>query len=404
MNKYNVVTTQVGATSRKEWLKNRRTAKASITISGGMPSVGSGVSSGAPAPSATSMAELTDVSLSAPKKGDVLYNTGAGWTNKGGDSLFVPKGGGSITGPVSIQGKGTQLTITGEREDSGEYTARLRAESIGEHYGGVKWTRDTTEIEGLGEKLQYNGKDLVTADELEGFAPDVDLSDVSISEEVEVAEDSSIITKSEFSDTPIAEEVAAVEDADTLTYGDIQRVVRVFEKDGFICVASSMQIYDDERVALARKLSQGWSGKQGWSVSRQFASDGGEGDNPTYEPHTFTLVPWASPNPKQPNGLYYYHVTIDGNEITPSTLLYYFISSLDGRLQIYWGKRAKKVAFGADSSGKYKRAASLRFGVAVGNQIAPFNLVVQSKCFLEGGRGIVLLDSTTWPECVQFRV
>lgn len=491
MSEYYVITTQVEATSRKEWLKNRRTAKASITISGGssMPNT----SSSAPtAPASEKLSDLLDVSLTEPKKGDVLHHDGTEWKNSplsdaigdeyytkkdiddplygyvkrseggiihepidvrgdnsqviarsnyndkyavaevvgakvsegvmgrlrwtpdqtdimgagnlfyngeqvlttDGDYLtrqeaskdFLPRAGGKINGSLEIMKAGPQLFLTADNDGDGEYIARIKAGSVGEDFGEISWKHGETHIKGESDTLQFNDKELITREALEEAIKNIDIGDLDLS------------------DTPIAEEVAAAEDADTLTYGDVQRTIRVFEKDGWICVASSMQIFADEKVALARKLSQGWSGKQGWSVSRQFTSDGGEGDNPTYEPHTFTLVPWASPNPKQPNGLYYYHVTIDGNEITPSTLLYYFISSLDGRLQIYWGKRSKKVAFGADSSGKYKRAASLRFGVAVGNQIAPFELVVQSKCFLLNGRGVVLLDSTTWGECVQFRV
>ena len=256
--------------------------------------------------------------------------------------------------------------------------------------------------------MQFNDKELITRDALEEAIEnidigDLDLSDTPIAEDVLVADIDSVLTTSDFADTPIAEEVIPTDVADTLTYGEMQRSLRVFELEGLICLASSHPIFDDEVIALARKLSQGWSGKQGWSISQQFNSSAFKPQNPTHSPHMFTLIPWMMPNPKQPNGLYYYKVAIDGVWLSPSTLLSYFISSLDGHLKIYWGKRAKRVAFGTDTSGKYKRATTLRFGVAVGHQIAPFKLCVQSKCFIYPD-GHVLLNDTTWGQCVQFMV
>ena len=424
MAEFNIATAQVEAISRKEWLRNRRTAKASIIISGGAMVSSSNESTGIVPPSVETLSALSDVNIQDPKSGDILHHDGSQWKNtplkdalgdscynkEEADNTFVKKGGDTMLGELLIQASDAQLRIIGQQNNAGDYRASIVAESTGEHYGGISWTRDTTNIQGSSVRLSYNGEEILNAndirdyveEEIENIAVDVDLSDVSISEEVEVAEDASIITKSEFLDTPIAEEVASAEDADTLTYGDVQRALRVFELDGWICLASSIPIYDDELISLARNMAQGWSGKQGWSVSQQFNSKGGQDQNPTHEPHLFDLQPWATPNIKQPNGMYYYHLRIDGNLVSPSTLLSYFIATLDGYLGVYWGKRRKKVAFGLDSSGKYKRAATLRFGVSVGSQIAPFKLVIQSKFTSSGGVGY--LDSTTWPDSVQFRV
>lgn len=424
MAEFNIATAQVEAISRKEWLRNRRTAKASIIISGGAQTSSSNDPTGIVPPSVETLSALSDVNIQDLKSGDILHHDGSQWKNtpledalgdsfynkEDADNTFVKKGGDKMTGALEIQGADYQLRLTGLANTAGDRKAALIAGSEGAEFGGIHWSGDVTDIQGLSERLSYNGEEILNANDIreyveekiENIAVDVDLSDVSISEEVEVAEDASIITKSEFSDTPIAEEIASAEDADTLTYGDVQRVLRVFELDGWICFASSIPIYDDELISLARNMAQGWSGKQGWSVSQQFNSQGGKGDNPTHEPHLFALQPWATPNIKQPNGMYYYHLRIDGNLVSPSTLLQYFIATLDGYLGVYWGKRRKKVAFGLDSSGKYKRATTLRFGVAVGSQIAPFRLVIQSKFTTSGGVGY--LDSTTWPESVQFRV
>ena len=513
MNEFNISTAQVEAISRKEWLKNRRSAKASITISGGSSATGTPGSSSSE-PTAEKLADLSDVTLTEPKQDDILKYNGQGWENKplsdaigdeyytkkdiddplygyvkrseggiihepidvrgdnsqviarsnyndeyavaevvgakvsegvmgrlrwtpdqtnimgagnlfyngeqvlttDGDYLtrqeaskdFLPRAGGKINGSLEIEKPGTQLFLTADEDDDGEYIARIEAGSIGADFGEISWKHGETHIKGESDTLQFNDKELITRDALEEAIEnidigDLDLSDTPIAEDVLVADTDSVLTTSDFADTPIAEEVIPTDVADTLTYGEMQRSLRVFELEGLICLASSHPIFDDEVIALARKLSQGWSGKQGWSISQQFNSQGGEPSNPTYNPHMFTLIPWMMPNPKQPNGLYYYKVAIDGEWLSPSTLLSYFISSLDEHLKIYWGKRAKRVAFGADTSGKYKRAATLRFGVAVGHQIAPFKLCVQSKCFIYPD-GHVLLNDTTWGQCVQFRV
>lgn len=321
---------------------------------------------------------------------------------------FLKKTGGKINGSLEIEKPGTQLFLTADKDTDGKYIARIKAGSVGEDYGEISWNHGETHIKGESDTLQFNNKELITRDALEEAIEnidigDLDLSDTPIAEDVLVADIDSVLTTSDFADTPIAEEVVPTEVADTLTYGEMQRSLHVFELEGLICLASSHPIFDDEVIALARKLSQGWSGKQGWSISQQFNSSAFKPQNPTHSSHMFTLIPWMMPNPKQPNGLYYYKVAIDGEWLSPSTLLSYFISSLDGHLKIYWGKRAKRVAFGADTSGKYKRAATLRFGVAVGHQIAPFKLCVQSKCFIYPD-GHVLLNDTTWGQCVQFRV
>lgn len=505
MNEFNISTAQVEAISRKEWLKNRRTAKASITISGGSAAMGTPGSS-APELTTEKLADLSDVTLDEPKQGDILEYNGQEWKNKplpdaigdeyytkkeiddplygyvkrseGGiihepidvrgdlsqvivrsnynDSYalaevigakasegvmgrlrwtphqtditgagdlyyngervlneedsrdFLSKSGDSMNGPLEVQAPDAQITIIGEQNNDGDYAARIKAGSVGEDYGEILWKRGETHIKGESATLQFNDKELITREALEEAIEnidigDLDLFDTPIAEDVLVADTDSVLTTSDFADTPIAEEVIPTEAADTLTYGEMQRSLRVFELEGLICLASSHPIFDDEVIALARKLSQGWSGKQGWSVSQQFSSSSFKPQNPTYTPHMLTLAPWLTPNPKQPNGLYYYKVFIDGGWLSPSTLLSYFLSSLDGHLKIYWGKRAKRVAFGADTSGKYKRAATLRFGVAVGHQIAPFKLCVQSKCFVYPD-GHVLLSDTTWGQCVQFRV
>ena len=447
---------------------------------------------------ATSMDELLDVELDSTAKGDILQNDGEKWVNISSDRLlinyypkdeadrnFVNIDGDNMLDELSIQASDVQLTIIGQENDAGDYRAAIVAESTGEHYGGILWTSDTTNIEGASGKLQYNDEDLATeielhdyvAKELSSYQTKTDASQTFVHKDGDYMSGSLVIeSPDEYQLRIVGEEhedssldkAAISAETSSYRFGEISwtrtrteilgdggslhyngstipsvewvedyvadstydratidekinniptatssnRIVRVFEKGGVICLSSSEEISSSTYIALARKLTQGWSSKQGWSVSRSFSSinDGGA-MNETYEHHALTLQEWVTPNVQQPNGMYYYRIFLDGKLMTPDVLLEPFISSLHEQMSIYWGKRKKQVAFGLDTEEFIKRAATLRFGIAIGEknpQIAPFKLVVQSKCYAASAEGgeldIVYLDETTWRRCVQFRV
>ena len=257
---FNISTAQVEATSRKEWLKNRRTAKASITISGGSAMPGASSSGTPSAPSATHLGELSDVTLTEPKQNDVLkydgnewvnsplsdaiggsyytkeeidnpfygyvkrseggiihepidvrgensqvivrsnYNdeyalaevvgakasegvmgclrwspsqtdlTGAGDLHYNGERVlneedsrdFLRSSGDSMNGPLEVQAPDAQITIVGAQNDAGDYRAQIIAESTGERYGGISWSRNFTDIQGASGHLTYNDEPLVS--------------------------------------------------------------------------------------------------------------------------------------------------------------------------------------------------------------------------------------------------
>ena len=131
---FNISTAQVEATSRKEWLKNRRTAKASITISGGssMPNTSSSTPT---APTSEKLSDLLDVSLTEPKKGDVLQHDGTEWKNSPlsnaiGENYYTKEEidnplygyvkrseGGIIHEPIDVRGANSQVIVRSNYND-----------------------------------------------------------------------------------------------------------------------------------------------------------------------------------------------------------------------------------------------------------------------------------------------
>lgn len=142
MAKYNVLTSQVEATSRKEWLRNRRTQKASISI-GSAGSAGGFSQQQSPAGGgATSLSELNDVLLSNLENDNLLVFTDGKWINVAKDDFLAGIGGGDgeAAGVVTLEKSSDGLTYTLKQDGilvgkieipkSGDYSAEQNAAQI----------------------------------------------------------------------------------------------------------------------------------------------------------------------------------------------------------------------------------------------------------------------------------
>lgn len=142
MGKYNVLTSQVEATSRKEWLRNRRTQKASISI-GSAGSAGGFSQQQSPAGGgATSISELNDVLLSNLENDNLLVFTDGKWINVQKDDFLAGIGGGDgeAAGVVTLEKSSDGLTYTLKQDGilvgkieipkSGDYSAEQNAAQI----------------------------------------------------------------------------------------------------------------------------------------------------------------------------------------------------------------------------------------------------------------------------------
>lgn len=91
MAEFNIITAQVEATSRKEWLKNRRTERVQLSFGSANSVSGIQMQQQQPStPGASNLAALTDVSLSGLAENDLLIFDGEAWKNVGKETFFKP--------------------------------------------------------------------------------------------------------------------------------------------------------------------------------------------------------------------------------------------------------------------------------------------------------------------------
>lgn len=93
MAEFNIITAQVEATSRKEWLKNRRTEKANLSFgsANSVSDIQMQQQQQQPStPGASNLAALTDVSLSCLAENDLLIFDGEAWKNVGKETFLKP--------------------------------------------------------------------------------------------------------------------------------------------------------------------------------------------------------------------------------------------------------------------------------------------------------------------------
>lgn len=91
MAEFNIITAQVEATSRKEWLKNRRTEKANLSFGSANSVSDIQMQQQQPStPGASNLAALTDVSLSELAVNDLLVFDGDAWKNVGKETFLKP--------------------------------------------------------------------------------------------------------------------------------------------------------------------------------------------------------------------------------------------------------------------------------------------------------------------------
>lgn len=91
MAEFNIITAQVEATSRKEWLKNRRTEKANLSFGSASSVSDIQMQQQQPStPGASNLAALTDVSLSGLAENDLLIFDGEAWKNVGKEPFLKP--------------------------------------------------------------------------------------------------------------------------------------------------------------------------------------------------------------------------------------------------------------------------------------------------------------------------
>ena len=91
MGEFNIITTKVEAISRKEWLKNRRSERAQLSIGSANSVSGSQLSPVQGGGTATtSLSALTDVKISELGENHLLVFDGESWRNISKDSFLEP--------------------------------------------------------------------------------------------------------------------------------------------------------------------------------------------------------------------------------------------------------------------------------------------------------------------------
>lgn len=91
MAEFNIITAQVEAISRKEWLKNRRIERANLSLGSARSVSDIQMQQQQPStPGVSNLAALTDVSLSELAVNDLLVFDGDAWKNVGKETFLKP--------------------------------------------------------------------------------------------------------------------------------------------------------------------------------------------------------------------------------------------------------------------------------------------------------------------------
>ena len=177
---------------------------------------------------------------------------------------------------------------------------------------------------------------------------------------------------------------------------DGSRIVRVLKfSSGELILASSAPILDEENIAIARKMRGAYKGgTHGWRISRVHCSTASKAASRHMDHVSVTL---ELKDAIQSNGMYYYYILLDGVRATPASIAELYVNRDSGLIQFRWGRYGKSIGAYGDNT---RRQLSMRFGIAIGGQIAPFKLKMLQKKSTPDGPELLTVDN--WVDFIFF--